>query len=237
MESFRHMPLENIQNCRDLGGYPIKGGGFTKYGRLLRCGRPRASTPNDMEFFREYGIKNVFDLRGDSEAISMPSEFADYPGVNYYHSSLLEINPASPHMEMSMPEVYVTSLNECKGNYARLFSALSRVDAPSMFHCFLGKDRTGITAALILHLTGVYFEDIVADYRISSTYLEPFYRREMERKTGLVHESDMAHLGSPSENITAVFEYLSRRYGSVEDYFLSAGLTSDEVDAVGRILR
>lgn len=50
MESFRHMPLENIQNCRDLGGYPIKGGGFTKYGRLLRCGRPRASTPNDMEF-------------------------------------------------------------------------------------------------------------------------------------------------------------------------------------------
>lgn len=55
MESFRHMPLENIQNCRDLGGYPIKGGGFTKYGRLLRCGRPRASTPNDMEFFREYG--------------------------------------------------------------------------------------------------------------------------------------------------------------------------------------
>ena len=213
MESFRHMPLENIQNCRDLGGYPIKGGGFTKYGRLLRCGRPRASTPNDMEFFREYGIKNVFDLRGDSAAIFMPSQ------------------------EMSMPEVYVTSLNECKGNYARLFSALSRVDAPSMFHCFLGKDRTGITAALILHLTGVYFEDIVADYRISSTYLEPFYRREMERKTGLVHESDMAHLGSPSENITAVFEYLSRRYGSVEDYFLSAGLTSDEIDAVGRILR
>ena len=41
MESFRHMPLENIQNCRDLGGYPIKGGGFTKYGRLLRCGSPR----------------------------------------------------------------------------------------------------------------------------------------------------------------------------------------------------
>ena len=34
-----------------------------------------------------------------------------------------------------------------------------------------------------------------------------------------------------------LFEYLSRRYGSVEDYFLSAGLTSDEIDAVGRILR
>ena len=235
MESFRHMPLENIQNCRDLGGYPIKGGGFTKYGRLLRCGRPRASTPNDMEFFRDYGIKNVFDLRGDSEAITMPSEFENQPGINYYHFSLLEINPASPHMELTMPEIYVTSLS--KGNYARLFSELSRVDAPSMFHCFLGKDRTGITAALILHLTGVYFEDIVADYRLSSSYLEPFYRREIEKKTGLVWESDMSHLGAPAENITAVFEYLFRRYGSVEDYFVSAGLTADEIDAVGRILK
>lgn len=140
-------------------------------------------------------------------------------------------------MELTMPEIYVTSLSECKGNYARLFSELSRVDAPSMFHCFLGKDRTGITAALILHLTGVYFEDIVADYRLSSSYLEPFYRREIEKKTGLVWESDMSHLGAPAENITAVFEYLFRRYGSVEDYFISAGLTSDEIDAVGRILK
>ena len=42
MESFRHMPLENIQNCRDLGGYPIKGGGFTKYGRLRQTARVHA---------------------------------------------------------------------------------------------------------------------------------------------------------------------------------------------------
>lgn len=44
MESFRHMPLENIQNCRDLGGYPIKGGGFTKYGSCCAAAdraRPR----------------------------------------------------------------------------------------------------------------------------------------------------------------------------------------------------
>ena len=71
MESFRHMPLENIQNCRDLGGYPIKGGGFTKYGRLLRCGRPRASTPNDMEFFRDYGIKR--QLHGVACSLRLPA--------------------------------------------------------------------------------------------------------------------------------------------------------------------
>ena len=36
MESFRHMPLENIQNCRDLGGYPIKGGGEIRQTSALR---------------------------------------------------------------------------------------------------------------------------------------------------------------------------------------------------------
>ena len=60
-----------------------------------------------------YVQQNVFDLRGDSEAITMPSEFENQPGINYYHFSLLEINPASPHMELTMPEIYVTSLSEC----------------------------------------------------------------------------------------------------------------------------
>lgn len=237
MDSFRHMPLENIQNCRDLGGYPIKGGGFTAFGRLLRCGRPRAATRNDMRFFEEYGIKNVFDLRGDSETMAMPSEFADREDVNYYHFSLLEINPAIPQAHMSLGETYIASLNECKDNYARLFSQLSRVDGPTMFHCFLGKDRTGITAALILYLTGVYMEDIIADYRISSTYLDPFYRKEIEKRSGLIWEDNDSHLRSASSNIIGVFEYLNRRYGSVEDYFLEAGLTVAEIDAVGDILR
>lgn len=237
MENFRHMPLENIQNCRDLGGYPTADGGVTKFGRLLRCGRPRASTPGDMAFFREYGIGNVFDLRGNSEVETMPSEFADSEDINYYHFSLLEINPASPHIAKTMPEVYITSIEECKDNYARLFSQLARIDAPAMFHCFLGKDRTGITAALILSLSGVYFDDIVADYRISATYLEPFYRREISAQTGLVWESDMSHLDSPPENIIAVFDHLKSRYGSVEDYFLKAGLASQEIEAVGGILR
>ena len=64
-----------------------------------------------------------------------------------------------------------------------------------------------------------------------------FTAARWREKRGLSMRATWRISGSPSENITAVFEYLSRRYGSVEDYFLSAGLTSDEIDAVGRILR
>lgn len=40
-----------------------------------------------------------------------------------------------------------------------------------LIHCFSGKDRTGMVAALLLDLAGVDGADIVADYQVSLTYL------------------------------------------------------------------
>lgn len=237
MEYLRHIPLENIQNCRDLGGYPIMGGGATKFGRLLRCGIPKRPTQSDMQFLREYGIKTVFDLRGDMEATKMPSAFISEPGVEYYQLSLLEINPAVPRVGLTMPEIYLISINDCRDNIAALFSHLAALKEPALFHCFLGKDRTGITAALILYLNDVFFEDIVADYRISATYLEPFYQREIEMDSGLIWEDNRDNLDSKPENILTVFDYLKRRFGSVQDYLLSSGVTVQEIDAVSELLR
>ena len=43
-----------------------------------------------------------------------------------------------------------------------------RPDAyPLVFHCFAGKDRTGILTALVLGLLGVADDDIAADYALS----------------------------------------------------------------------
>ncbi len=38
---------------------------------------------------------------------------------------------------------------------------------PAVFHCFAGKDRTGILAAVVLGLVGVPDDVIVADYVLS----------------------------------------------------------------------
>jgi protein-tyrosine phosphatase len=39
-----------------------------------------------------------------------------------------------------------------------------------LFHCTAGKDRTGITAALIYLICGVSDVDIIADYQVTETY-------------------------------------------------------------------
>ncbi len=237
MEYLRHIPLENIQNCRDLGGYPIKGGGATKFGRLLRCGVPKNPTSADMDFIHKYGIKTVFDLRGNLEAQHMPTALSQDPDIEYHQLSLLEINPANPKVGMTMPEAYLLSITECGQNIAKLFSLLAKLKGPALFHCFLGKDRTGITAALILSLNGVYFDDIIADYRISATYLEPFYKHEIEIDSGLIWEDNPDNLDSKPEYIMTVFNYIEEHFGSVEKYLLSLGVTQDEIDAVSRLLR
>lgn len=41
-----------------------------------------------------------------------------------------------------------------------------------MFHCTAGKDRTGVTAALLLLLAGVCKEDVIADYILTGPYLQ-----------------------------------------------------------------
>ena len=43
----KRYPLTHTMNTRDLGGYPLAGGGETRFGRLLRSDAPIAVTPQD----------------------------------------------------------------------------------------------------------------------------------------------------------------------------------------------
>src|SRR3546814_20631016 len=49
-------------------------------------------------------------------------------------------------------------------SFLAILRALADGDAPLLFHCAAGKDRTGAMAALLLELLGVPRETIVADF-------------------------------------------------------------------------
>jgi hypothetical protein len=50
---------------------------------------------------------------------------------------------------------------------------VTQEDGATLFHCHTGKDRTGLVAAVILTLLGVDEEDVIADYMMSTPYVEP----------------------------------------------------------------
>lgn len=137
----RRYRADKIVNFRDLGGYPFDGG-VTRYGRVLRCGVPNGTAQSDIELVRSLGIRRIFDLRGENEVIDLPSGLYDIPGVECVNIPLLEVNPDTSKNQ-SVTDMYIYSLTENAPNYAKVLRLIAETDAPFMFHCFGGKDRTG----------------------------------------------------------------------------------------------
>ena len=64
-------------------------------------------------------------------------------------------------------EVYFRILRMSKSAYRVFFETLLANDEAIIFHCTVGKDRTGVAAALLLSLLGIPEEEIVRDYALT----------------------------------------------------------------------
>ncbi len=220
---------ENIVNCRDLGGYesPL---GVTASGRALRCGIPKTPTGADIEILINLGIKTVFDLRGKEEAAHAPSYFEADSRFDYYNIPLLEANPSLNDTKLPMWKMYALSLDGFKSGYRELFIRIGECDDPFLYHCFLGKDRTGIVTALLFGAAGISRETVISDYCLSYENLKPFIEREIAENTGLIWEQDISRLQSKREYIEDTLKYIDSRYGGINGYLLSTGLTQSEIE-------
>ena len=95
------------------------------------------------------------------------------------------------------------------GVYARFLRLLAESDAPVVFHCSAGKDRTGFGAALLLAALGVPKAGIEADFlRTNDDWQPPADIGER------VPESyRRALLGVEIAYLDAAFEVLDREHG------------------------
>jgi protein tyrosine/serine phosphatase len=227
---------ENIINFRDLGGHKCAGG-ITAYGNIFRCGIPKDPTESDLAFLREKGIGTVIDLRGYGEAREMPSFFKDSAEFVYHNISLLEANPALAKRTNPLWEMYISALENYAEGFAKVFRIIGETPGPLVFHCFLGKDRSGMLAALLLGSAGVDREEILSDYEISFENLIGFVRREIEADSGLIWEQDISRLRSDRENMERMLDFLDEKYSGINGYLRSTGLTDDEIGlAAGKLI-
>lgn len=232
----RRYKTDNIINCRDLGGYACDGG-VTAFGKVLRAGVARDPSERDLEVLRRFGVKTVIDLRGNSEAEDMPSFFKNNPEFDYHHISLLEANPAFAKNDMSLSELYMHCLNEYKANFAAVLRLIATLDKPFMFHCFCGKDRTGLIAAMLLAAAGVERTDILTDYEISYTCIKNFIEKEIRENTGLIWDGAYSRFYSKAEDMAQILDYIDLTYGSVNGYFAQIGLTENEIAKIAEVLK
>ena len=190
--------------------------------------------------FEPLGIRTVVDLRTELERTERGSFTGD--GIATHHHPMIE---ATWEREGVLPDHdpvaylvarYVDMLETGSSAVAATFRLLAD-DAclPLVFHCAAGKDRTGVTAALLLSVLGVDDADIAGDYALSSAATEQLIEwLRVERPEALreIEAVPTVFLASPREAMAGFLVELRAAHGSVEQYLRNVGVDDATLDAV-----
>ena len=109
----------------------------------------------------------------------------------------------------------------------------------ALWHCFTGKDRTGIAAGLILEVLGADYETIAADYEVSNLYfaeriagMEAMLRGRGVEEEILPPILGMAGVYRPM--LDKAWQYMNDNWGSPVGYLKQACGVSEEELAILR---
>jgi protein-tyrosine phosphatase len=119
----------------------------------------------------------------------------------------------------AMQETYRGFILDNTARYRSLFEHLLACDAPLVFHCTAGKDRTGLAAALILLALGVSRDDVMHDYLLTNHYLKVRHADA----PGVPADVLLLLNQVREEFLGAAFEVIDQLHGSVDGY-LETGL-------------
>lgn len=177
----RFEPMSGIHNFRDYGGYSVADGGRVRCGLLYRSGQHMEASDEDLSRLDELDIRTVIDLRGESERSNFPCRRApDFSAhVIFYEGETTSSPPheaagasgMTPQMAFDRMKAVYTRMPVNPAMiemFIRYFRAIDERDGASLVHCFAGKDRTGIAAALLLHVLGAHEDDIMGEYLLTN---------------------------------------------------------------------
>jgi protein-tyrosine phosphatase len=237
----RRLAIEGAHNLRDLGGYRTRDGDLTPWRRFLRADSPHRLTPTGIERLEAEGLTTVIDLRTRSELAAMPNPFARRAGVTYMHQPVFEdlapLNLAGLDFEGGDPlfDFYRTALDERHEALREILIMIAGVpEGAVMFHCTVGKDRTGLVAALLLGLAEVAPEDIVADYAMTEGLIARLVAEfvEQTRARGEDPEKHARLLAAPAATMQSALSHIETRYGSAAGYLTHIGVPPGDRSAL-----
>lgn len=232
------MTVPGTLNFRDIGGLPA-GGFVTREGVLFRSGNLAQLKDDGRGALGALGLRRIVDLREDDELVRDPS-LIEGLDIDTVRAPLFLGSTASffTH-DVSLADMYRGLIDEAAARIVDVVRAVL-ADQPVLVHCTVGKDRTGVTVALILAAVGVDEDAVIADYARTETLL-PAERnaRVVSFLRGLhpdaVHLEELA-TRSPAPVMRGMLADLSDRYGAPVEYLRAHGLTDAELVELRRVL-
>jgi protein-tyrosine phosphatase len=247
--SDRILSMEGIHNFRDYGGYVTTTGARLRSGLLYRSGQHVGATAADLEAVAALDLKTIIDLRGNSERIGYPCVRPDrFDAIVLFADGETAGSGGAPHAEAARDVVTAADARSAMiALYSFMpfrpklitilrlyFEALADRDGRSLLHCFAGKDRTGLAAALLHSLMGVHADDWMADYLMTNIVGNSERRiaagAEMIRQSRGEQITDAAIrtlMRVEADYLDTAFSSIRERYGSIESYASEVlGITS-----------
>ena len=237
-QNWQRLPLEGVVNARELGGFPTSSGRQTRWHRFLRSDSLVWATGSDVRFLCNYGVSAVLDLRGAGEAEESP-DVSLGDDVAYANVSLYDVNIADyqaalkkfPDGKFHASSVYDAMFENASAVRACLEFIANAPQGCVLFHCMVGKDRTGVLAAILLLLAGCDREDVLASYVPSRVNLlrSDFFQGVWDRSCDDVERE---HYDSRPETLEHWLCRLEGEFGSVVAYLEHCGVSYETMAAV-----
>lgn len=175
-----------VPNLRDLGGLRAVDGSVVATGRFLRSALPAADDIGPEG--APWPPSVVIDLRS-------PFEHAEeHPllgrGSRLVNLPLLHSLRPGWTQDATLADLYALVLDDSSHLLVDLVREVASAEGSTLVHCAAGKDRTGISVALVLSLLGVGRDDVEADYLLT--------REELGAIDARLRRDDAAHPVNPT---------------------------------------
>lgn len=143
--------IDGVSNVRDIAFFSKT----LKQGMIYRAASLDAVTEKGLtDALLKYGIKTEIDLRntgeGKQRSLGKTVNYYSFPGA-YYVTTGASVK--DPLYQQNMAKAIEVFADENK--------------YPIVFHCAIGRDRTGTLAAVLEAFLGADYNDIMADYEMS----------------------------------------------------------------------
>lgn len=242
----RWLELAEVDNIRDLGGLPVRGGGTTRRGVVFRASTLQEATAGDVELLLgRYRLRTVLDLRGPEEAAREGHGLLADAAVRRVNLPVSRVRalvadsvPVTTAEDGDSTGFYLGLLD---GSGESLVSA-ARVVADTdqhavVFHCAVGKDRTGVLAALLLDAVGVPAAEIAADYALTAQRVVRI-RARLARFPSYrdLPAVEHAFMASEPRVMHRFLDTLHADHGGAGHWLRDRGLTDPELDRLKEVL-
>lgn len=229
-------------NFRDLGGLPIVGGGYTAYGQVFRSDALDYLTAADYDILVDaLQIGCVIDLRAAVETSGvlpawtahLSAELVNLPLSDDWHDwGQLD----EEGRKTLLARRYLSYLNSASVNViAGLELIANNVGScPTVIHCAVGKDRTGVLVAMLLSLLRVERSAVIRDYMETAANMDPImerlsasdvYRERIEKNPAEVYLAN-------ERTMTYFLESLDDNDGGPEGWALDHGLSTATIEVL-----